>query len=104
MESMPRSLNVAPSGISSFSAISATRARRSSRSFGLAFELDISVLLLGQSLLDDVEKIGNGVEACEALVGDLDAHLPLERADDLEHAQRVDRQLADHGRLEDVMK
>src|SRR5450631_654597 len=103
IESIPRSLNVAPSGISSFSAISATRARSSS--FRFAFDIVVSLFpLLSLSLLDHIEKVTNGLQAREALVGDLDPQLPLQRPDDLEHSEGVDGQLADDGRLEHVVK
>src|SRR5580693_8142552 len=98
---MPSSLNVAPSGISSFSAISATVAR--SCSLRLSSDIfaspSLSTLGSGKPLLDLVEKAADRFETCEALVRDLDAQPALQRPDDLEHAERIDRQLRDDGRF-----
>ena len=50
---------------------------------------------------DGVEQVFDSHDARERLVGDLDAQFALERANDLQHAQRVDAQLGDRRRLGD---
>src|SRR5579859_1251633 len=54
--------------------------------------------------LDFVEKVADRLDAREALVRYLDAQATLERADDLQDAERVDRQLADGHRLHHVVE
>src|ERR1019366_8312423 len=110
IESMPRSLNEASSGISSFSAISAT----SDRSCSFRVSFDMASLLIESQVawalarsrdpsLDFVEEVADRLNARQALVWNLDAQPALQRADDLEDPQRVDGELADRHRFDHVV-
>src|SRR6185437_527389 len=103
IESMPRSLKDAPSGISSFSAISCTSARSCSLRPSLVAML-ISPERSGEPSLDFVEEVAHRLDARQTLVGNLDLKPPLERPDDLEDAERIDRELTDVHRLQGVVE
>ena len=97
---------MAPSGISSFSAISATSVRSSSLRFASKFVRDMVLSLLVQLCSVKLTRGAsrrrrgnpNRLQAREAVVRDPNPQLALERTDDLEHAERVDDELVDaHG-------
>src|SRR5581483_8316098 len=108
IESTPRSRRGTSSVIlpGSFSMISAMIPRRSSLSVSWAMRtvpLCVSVGVVAatrsgrQALLHQAHELGHRLDPHELVVGNTDLELPLHAPDDLEHRQRVDAQVRDHG-------